>query len=130
MKIDIQALDFSLTDALRRELESRVTDPLSARHEHISGIQVRLGDLNGPRGGKDMYCRIRVEIPGQKDVIVEDVESDMYMAIFRAAGRVNRTVSRRLSRVRERHNSQGTRSVRELKAAPGPGRPDTALRIA
>lgn len=121
MKIDIQALDFSLTDPLKREVQRRVTERLSARHEHISRIQVRLGDVNGPKGGKDMYCRIRVELPGQKDVFVEDVESDMYMAIYRAAGRVNRTVSRRLSRVSERHIRHVTRHADELLGAVSPG---------
>lgn len=121
MKIDIQALDFSLTDPLKREVQRRVTEPLSARHEHISRIQVRLGDVNGPKGGKDMYCRIRVEMPDQKDVFVEDVESDMYMAIYRAAGRVNRTVSRRLSRVRERHIRHVTRHADELPGVVSPG---------
>lgn len=121
MKIDIQALGFSLTNALMREVERRVMEPLSARHEHISRIQVRLGDVNGPKGGKDMYCRIRVEMPGQKDAFVEDIESDMYMAIYRAAGRVNRTVSRRLSRVRERHIRRVNRRASELLVAVSPG---------
>lgn len=102
MNIDVQARDFSLTEALSAEIERRVIYPLSRRHDQIKRIVVRLGDVNGPKGGEDKYCRIKVEMPGQKDVYVEDVESDMYTAIYRAADRVSRTVSRRISRLRER----------------------------
>ena len=117
MKIDIQALDFSLTGSLMRELEKRVTYPLSARHDDIKCIMVRLGDVNGPRGGKDKYCRIRVEMPGHKDVYVEDIESDMYTAIYRAAGRASRTVSRRLARSRERRTRLPGRGADQLAGA-------------
>lgn len=101
MKIDIQARGFSLTGALSREIQKRVTFPLSKRHDQINGITVRLGDINGPRGGQDKYCCIKVEMHGQKDVYVENVESDMYVAISRAAERVSRTVTRRIERLRE-----------------------------
>lgn len=101
MNIDIQARDFSLTGALAREIERRIIEPLSRRHDQVHKVIVRLGDVNGPRGGEDKYCRIKVEMPGQKAVIVDDVESDMYTAISRAADRTVRTVSRRISRLRE-----------------------------
>ncbi|MCB1752855.1 MAG: HPF/RaiA family ribosome-associated protein [Gammaproteobacteria bacterium] len=119
MNIDIQARDFLLTGPLKREVERRVTGPLSARHDHIKRITVRLGDVNGPRGGEDKYCRIKVELSGQKEVYVEDIEADMYTAIYRAADRANRTVSRRISRQRERpirHVSRGVDMLSDEQA--------------
>ena len=101
MNIDIQAHDFTLTDSLIDEVEKRIISTLSRRHNEIKCISVRLGDINGPRGGDDKYCRIRVELAGQGDVVVRDIKSDMYIAISRAAERVSRTVSRRVKRLRE-----------------------------
>lgn len=118
MNIDIQARDFSLTGALSRELERRVIYPLSRRHDQVNRVIVRLGDVNGPKGGEDKYCRIKVEMPGQKDVYVEDIEADMYTAIYRAADRMNRTVSRRISRSRERsirNIARGTAALNESR---------------
>ncbi|MGD8572706.1 MAG: HPF/RaiA family ribosome-associated protein [Gammaproteobacteria bacterium] len=102
MRIDIQALNFSLTDAMRVHIERRLSYALSTRHKHIVRIWVRLCDINGPRGGNDMRCQIQVILPGQPAVIVEDTESNLYVAIDRAIDRANRTVSRRLSRRRNK----------------------------
>ena len=102
MNVDIQSRAFPLTVALKRFVENRITQPLGKRHERIKRVLVRLGDVNGPRGGKDKYCRITVQIPGQKDVYVEDVKSNLYTAIHRAAERTQRSVLRRVSRLRER----------------------------
>jgi ribosome-associated translation inhibitor RaiA len=102
MNIDIQARNFNLTGSILREVEKRIGYTLGNRYDKIEHITVRLGDINGPKGGNDKSCRIRVAIPGQKDVFVEDIEADLYTAIHRAADRANRTVARRLARERQR----------------------------
>lgn len=100
MQIDIQALNFYLTDALRDHIERRLGFALSSRDEHIQRIMVRLSDINGPRGGEDKCCHIQVVLPKLTDVVIEDTEVDMYAAIDRATDRAGRTVGRRLSRQR------------------------------
>lgn len=102
MQIDIQARDFSLTEALRSHIDRRLGFALSNQDDHIQHIIVRLSDINGPRGGKDKCCHIQVVLPGLPDVVIEDTESDLYFAIDRAADRAGRTVSRRIAR--QQHN--------------------------
>ncbi|MGB5398154.1 MAG: HPF/RaiA family ribosome-associated protein [Gammaproteobacteria bacterium] len=101
MQIDIQARNFSLTNALRGHVERRLGFALSSRHDHIQRIMVRLSDINGPRGGEDKCCHIQVVLPQLSDVVIEDTEVDMYTAIDRAADRAGRTVGRRLARQRD-----------------------------
>lgn len=101
MNTDIQARAFSLTEPIVNEVEKRIIEPLALRHGRICNVTVRLGDTNSPRGGEDKYCRITVEIPGVKNVYIENVDSDLYLAICRAAEKMKRAVSRRMSRVRE-----------------------------
>lgn len=98
MQIDIQAHDFSLTDALNAYIERRINFMLSSRYEQITRISVRLFDINGPRGGADKRCRIHITLPRLKDIVIEDTEPDLYVAIDRAADRASRTVHRRLAR--------------------------------
>lgn len=98
MNIEILARDFKLTDALRAYVERRLNFTFSGRFEQIKSIQVRLSDINGPRGGIDKRCRIQITVPRLKDIVVEDTESNLYMAIDRATDRAGRTVNRRLSR--------------------------------
>jgi ribosomal subunit interface protein len=106
MQIEIQARNFSLTEALRGHIQRRLGFALSTRYEHIKRILVRLSDINGPRGGNDKCCLIQVVLPGQTDVVIEDTESNLYVAIDRAADRVSRTVTRRLGRVRDKGRSR------------------------
>ena len=102
MQIDIQTRGFSLSDALRQQVLRRIGYFLSSRYDQIDSIAVRLFDVNGPRGGDDKCCRIRISLPRHSDVIIEDTEADLYVAISRAADRATRTIGRRLSRRRQR----------------------------
>jgi len=107
MQINIQARNFSLTNALRSHIERRLDFALSTREDHIQRVVVRLSDINGPRGGQDKCCRIQVVIPNLTDVVIEDTEADIYVAIDRATDRAGRTVGRRLTRQRDNSRSAG-----------------------
>ncbi len=98
MQIDIQARDFSLTDALRNHAERRLRFALTCCDGHIQKIIMRLSDINGPRGGKDKHCHLQTVLAGIPDVIIEDTETDMYVAIDRATDRAGRTVVRKIKR--------------------------------
>ena len=98
MQINIQAKQFSLTDALRSHAERRLSSTLTCCDEHIQRVIMRLSDINGPRGGEDKCCHLQVVLAGLPDVVVEDIEADMYVAIDRATDRAGRTVVRKLDR--------------------------------
>jgi len=98
MQIEVQAREFPLTEALVAYIERRINFVLSSRYDQIQRIIVRLSDINGPRGGIDKRCQIQVTLPKLKDIVIEDTESDLYVAIDRAADRTGRTVNRRLTR--------------------------------
>ena len=67
---------------------------LLARHLSFS-------DINGPRGGDDKRCQLRIPLTRMRDVIIEDTAADLYQALDRAIDRASRTLERRLSRQRE-----------------------------
>lgn len=98
MQIDIQARDFSLTDALRSHAERRLRFALACCDDHIQRVVIQLSDINGPRGGADKRCHLQVVLEGLPDVVIEDIEADLYVAIDRAVGRARRTVARKLDR--------------------------------
>ena len=98
MQIDIQARNFSLTDALRGHAERRLRFALTRCDDHIQRVVVRLSDINGPHGGADKRCHLQVMLNGLPDVVVEDTEADLYIAIDRATDRAGRTVVRKLNR--------------------------------
>jgi ribosomal subunit interface protein len=98
MQIEIQAHNFSLTEALATYIKRRINFVLSSRNDQIKRINVRLLDINGPRGGIDKRCRIHITLPRLSDIVIEDTEPDLYAAIDRATDRAGRTVNRRLAR--------------------------------
>jgi putative sigma-54 modulation protein len=110
MQIVIQARGFALTTGLREHIERRIRFALDWAKCHVRKVHVRLSDLNGPRGGEDKRCHIQVAIPGGENVVIEDTEADLYIAIDRAADRAGRTLARRVERSRE-HRHDGSRNA-------------------
>lgn len=91
MQLDIQASGFSLTDSIRDYTKQRLQFALSRNDQHITRVQVRLADINGPRGGVDKRCQIDLTMAGQSDIVIEDIETNLYVAIDRASDRCART---------------------------------------
>lgn len=116
MQIHIQSQGFPLTDALREHAEHRLRFGLTHASDHIRRVEMRLSDINGPRGGADKRCSIVVTLGNLPEVVIEDVENDLYVAIDRAADRVSRSVARCLERKREQ--VAGQRPDLSLSEAP------------
>ncbi len=110
MQIDIQTRHFSLTEALRNHAERRLRFALTCFDEHIQRVVMRLSDINGPRGGADMHCHLQIVLAGLPDVVIEDTEVDLYVAIDRAVDRARRTLVRKLGRqqsqLRRKHSME------------------------
>ena len=104
MQIDVQALGFDLTPALRTHTERRLHFALDRSDAQVSRLWVRLSDLNGPRGGEDKRYQVRITLTDAPEVVIEDTEADLYVAIDRAADRAGRTVARRLERTRDQRH--------------------------
>ncbi|MDO8178005.1 MAG: HPF/RaiA family ribosome-associated protein [Undibacterium sp.] len=101
MRINIQARGFELTEGLRQHTERRLQFAIDWAGDDVKTVKVRFSDINGPRGGNDKRCTIQIPIAGQNDVMIEDTEADLYVAIDRAADRAEQTLSRKLERTRE-----------------------------
>jgi ribosomal subunit interface protein len=105
MIIDIQARNVSLTETLRGYVVKRINSSLTGNNDYIQRIVVRLSDVNGPKGGIDKRCHIQVIIPHQPNVVIDDVESNLYTAVDLAANRAGRTVSRHVAKYRKHDRS-------------------------
>lgn len=120
MRIGIQTNGFILTDGLREHTERRLQFALNWASHDVRKVAVRLSDINGPRGGSDKRCQIQVRLAGGQDVVIEDTEADLYVAIDRAADRADHAVARRLERLREHHHDRR----QGAEAADGEPAPD------
>ncbi len=114
MQFDIQSNGFSLTDSIRDYTKRRLQFALNRNDKHITRVQVRLADINGPRGGEDKRCQIDLTMSGHSDIVIEDIETNLYVAIDRASERCQRTLARRLERAREFSHEKAAMPNEEL----------------
>lgn len=77
-------------------IERRVSFALD-RFRDPRRVVVSLEDLNGPKGGPDKHCQVIAEF-GFGSVVVEEVQSDWYVAIAGAMHRVAQKLARTLAR--------------------------------
>jgi putative sigma-54 modulation protein len=101
MQLDIQTNGFTLSDALKSYTTARMQFALKRNDNYITRARVWLADINGPRGGIDKRCQIELKLAGQNNIVIEDIEADLYFAIDRASDRCMRTLSRRLARTKQ-----------------------------
>ena len=66
----------------------------------ICTVDVRLTDLNGPKGGIDKQCSIVVTPPGLATLRVEEHAADYYAAIDAAAATLKNALARSLERTK------------------------------
>jgi CBS domain-containing protein len=90
---DLSAID---RESIRRKLGRR----LGKFAGSIERVSVRTKDVNGPRGGADRVCRIKVVLSGLPSVVVEHRSSSLVAAVDGALAAVERTVRRALRRRR------------------------------
>lgn len=101
MQIHIHTNAFELTDSIKDYVEEKLALALSWNRDALTKISVRLADINGPRGGADKSCHLLIVLKGKKQLVIEDVQADLYVAIDRAIERGARLLSRQVARHRE-----------------------------
>jgi len=98
MSIEIQSSGFTLTPAIRNWTERRLRLALGSLGDYVLRSAIHLSDVNGPRGGIDKRCTVRLTLPGQPAVVVAQQSDDLYLAIDLACDRAGRTAGRRTGR--------------------------------
>ena len=99
MRLDIRGRHLTLTPALLDRVTRRLRFALGRFDRRVGRVSVRLGDVNGPRGGVDKSCTVHLHAAG-RSITIEERDRDMYAAIDRAAERAGRAVERALARLR------------------------------
>ncbi|MDX2088039.1 MAG: hypothetical protein SFX73_09320 [Kofleriaceae bacterium] len=112
---------------LKAGFEDRIRARLAMRLGHAASLiergTVRFEDINGPRGGVDTKCRIKVVISGRPSVQVEETASTPEQAFARAMPRLANAISRTRSKHgltsgRERARRSVHRRPTEARAVP------------
>lgn len=90
----IRAMGVELEDSDRDYLRRKLGRKLGKFAHFIERASVRIEDVNGPRGGVDKRCRIKIVLSGMPSVFVEEQHVELQAAMDRALARTERAVRR------------------------------------
>lgn len=98
MKIDMQALNFTLTPEQIGFIERRLNFALGSNANRINRVEVYLTDIHSPNDAGDYRCLLRVKLESNAMIASESIDSDFKLAIHRAADRAGWKIARCLGR--------------------------------
>jgi putative sigma-54 modulation protein len=100
MKIQIYDGPIKTTQAQYEYIMNKVGAAAGRLKDVPCTIEVRLTDINGPKGGIDKRCTIVVTPPGQTALCVEKDAPDYYTAIDAAASTLKKAIAKSLERTK------------------------------
>ncbi len=102
MRVEIRGRRALVSAAFREHALRRISFALSRYGAALSRVVLRVADLNGPRGGVDKQARLLARLRRGGQLEIAERDSDLYVAIDRGAGRLQRVLARAVDRRRER----------------------------
>ncbi len=112
MRVRIQSRSFDVTDSYGRHVRRRVHHSLDRVQRRIADVEIRLMDLNGPKGGVDKQCNVIVRLLNGRRVILRETDSCAWRLIDVATNRMKRLVMEHLELRRGRRGRRSRESIR------------------
>lgn len=97
MKLRLSQQGVELSTELKEFIRRRIQFSLGRFAGRIKSLSIRLADVNGPRGGVDKCCNIRVDAGLRQQVIVRECQATIHAAVAFATERAERAVRRQLT---------------------------------
>jgi len=97
LKLNLSAHGVEVPPDLREFVHRRAHFGLGRFAGRIRAITVRLADVNGPRGGLDKCCDVRVDAGLPSEIFVREQQDSLYSAVSHAMERAERALRRRIS---------------------------------
>ncbi len=111
MRIQMRAVHVAVRPAVRAAIEEKLEAVLGRFEQRIVRAEVWVVDVNGPRGGPDKRCRMRVKLRPRGRLYIQETDSDVTVAADRALERLVIALNRSLERRRDMRRGRGSRRV-------------------
>lgn len=100
MRIRTEGLCSESATMAREHAQGRIPRVLGKALHQVRQLSVRVGDLNGPRGGVDKFCTIDVVLHGGRRLRVRSRHERLDAAVANASLRMRRLIQRTNARRR------------------------------
>jgi putative sigma-54 modulation protein len=117
LPVEVHSPDFPVPSYLTSYLRGRLGTKLAKFGRRLGGVLVWLKDVNGPKGGEGIRCRMQAQVAGMEPVNVVERDHDVRAALDRASERLALGLQRHLGRVHSLALNRGRKMVRRQKLA-------------
>ncbi len=100
MRLEIRARHVRSDARLREVCERRLHHALGRFEDQVRRVQLWLEDVNGPRGGRDLRCRVRLALRRGGALTVERLGDRAGVLVGEVLDRARNALVRRLGRTR------------------------------
>ena len=100
MKLTIRTRHLVVTPDTAAEIRHRLDRVFHRILPSLRAVDVTIADINGPRGGVDKQCRVRIRGRSIPTVVIEHVGTDTVATVTVAAERATQAVLRKMARRR------------------------------
>jgi putative sigma-54 modulation protein len=101
MDIHIRSRNLALSDSVRAHMARRMQFSLRRFALRIIKVTLQIAGINGPKGVHEKHCRVQVRLRPRGTLFAEYTDENLYAAIDRASGIVERAVIRAIQRIRK-----------------------------
>jgi len=94
MQVDIKLSIVELDEALETLIQRKLEYAFSRTAHYISSISIVLSKTSRASNNCDVHCLLTISVIDSQDVVVEDIQSDLYYVIDRAIQKAQRLMER------------------------------------
>jgi hypothetical protein len=110
--VELHSPDFTLPADLAVYTRQKLIAKLARFGHRLLGVIVRVKDVNGPKGGDGIACRMEALLAGMEPVNVDERDHDLRAAIDVSIERFELAVQRHVDRARVLPRSRARRLAR------------------
>lgn len=111
MTIEVRFLGMNPSAALRDHARRLGLARLARFGPELRSIVLRIGDVNGPKGGVDKRCFATVRGPRVGVCAIEETSGDFYSAVEKTIDRIAETTGRTIERLRSSRRRHAVRAA-------------------
>jgi putative sigma-54 modulation protein len=125
MKLDIRFRGFTPAVAIKDKVKDRVKFHLERFEQRLTGVLVRVADVNGPKGGPDKRCQVTVHAgsAGTSTIVTTGATSEV--AVDDALTRVAEALHRKADKAQTKRVRSPRAAMRRIARALNPNRGET-----
>lgn len=98
MQVNVTSTNLTVSKQMKADLVRKLKTVFGRAHERIAKASITLSDVNGPKGGNDKECKIKLTLPGLSPILVMARKDNLFKAAATALSTANLTLKRKLKK--------------------------------